>query len=168
MGSNPTSRATYSAGVTVAQEPPKLLDWVRFLGGLPFSDFISRYMETWTSDQVKMILRGTLSRLLKEDNGFKIKNEGTSASITRSLGSSDSIYVSIDKDSYRLFISLDELKGMYTPSVFPWKDKEIKAYIKRLLEVVAGVTPPAMQIILKCFPDAIDQEFEKQVLEPKK
>lgn len=120
--------------------------------------------EVWTSDQVRIILSATLNRIKKDRSSFKIKLDGNDITMSSYQDKDNSIYISLNKNNTNVYVSLNSCSGLYGASSFFWKDKEIKASIKELKIIALHDGESPSEILFKCFPEAIGQEFETKIL----
>ena len=117
--------------------------------------------DAWNSNQIEMVLRSVVNRLHANRKSFNIKVENDKVTISN-LNIQNHIYISLSPG--RVWISLSTYSGSYEPSVFPWKDKGIKALIKELYAISDTAGETSQAALLKAFPEAITEEFEQHVL----
>lgn len=134
----------------------------------------------WTAEQVDFTLQMILDKMINgSESDLKIRNESR-GSYTIKCG--DKVYVSVEKG--KVFMILDsKASGAFRTSGWFWKDRPVKASIKKLLYLLdnhAAITEElkrreeleykrevAMKALFSAFPEAIAKEFEKHVLESK-
>jgi hypothetical protein len=140
----------------------------------------------WTADQVNCAVQMVTEKVINNDSNIKITRGSLSGGDDFTIQSTNingpRFYVSVYKNGHA-WISLDKAYGMFRPAFWRWHDKEVKATIKRLYDILndrsmleaarAQVeqekykTELAMKSLLEAFPDIVNREFEKHVLESK-
>jgi hypothetical protein len=120
----------------------------------------------WNKDQIRIILKATLNRLIKEKDTFSIKDNGSDITLAQ-YGNKNKIYMSIKKNYSHVYMSLNDLNHFYSPSFLPWSDKEQKSLIRDIMSIISKQAPSPIQTLHDIFPEALTQEFETQILAPK-
>lgn len=122
----------------------------------------------WTSDQVRIILECFITRLEADPTLMIVEDKYNEIQFRNKLYDDKRISISIYKDSKSILLFVGEHFGRAELSIWWWKDKETKAMREKLLNYnVPKVALTSMDAIIKCFPETMNREFEKQVLEKK-
>ncbi len=134
----------------------------------------------WTAEQVDFALQLILEKML---NGEKLEYRQEDYGRSNwTIKAGSKVYISVSKSW--IFMILDQkAKGSFKPSGLFWKDRPVKASIKKLLHILnnrAAIaaelslreqnkykTEIAMKALFNAFPEAVTKEFEKHVLESK-
>jgi hypothetical protein len=121
----------------------------------------------WTKDQTRVILSSVIDRLKKKSDCFNITHSRVDMTIeNRSIN--NYVTIIIYKNSHSVWMKINDYSGRYEgPSIWPWKDKDIKVVIESLLKFDNnrnGETDIIQKAILRAFPEITDIEFEEQVL----
>ena len=126
-------------------------------------------MIEWTPDEVRVVLESLIIRLADKDPTLKVEKMHGEIKIKNQKFDESRIHVTLLKKDNIVTIYLGEHIGSYHLSDFPWKDREVKKAYKMLLDFCGTDDDKVsnMDIITKCFPEAVSREFETQVLEKK-
>lgn len=123
----------------------------------------------WNSSQVELVLRSVLQRLKTAPSSFNIKVEGNEVKIDNIRGTlrtgNPIISIVLYKRDWSIYLNLDDNADIWRPSFWGNKsDKNVKELFEQIVEFsrTKGITTE--DIILKCFPEAVDIEIEKTVL----
>jgi hypothetical protein len=119
----------------------------------------------WKKEEAELVLKSLIFRINNTPDKVTIKREGSSVKFSDSKYSHSHIH--IEDDTTRVWIKLDTHSGFYTPSVFPWNDKEAKFMIEQLRKMALDPISAKAQAIRECFPESTHVAFEKTVLEGK-
>lgn len=127
-----------------------------------------------TTEQVLLLLEAIYHRAIAEPNKFKISNEGCYEFRVQTDDDKTNDYcsVTLNKSGY-FYISFrgkqdrwDSTYVQYQTSKWPWKDKEVKAWIKKYqaIPINHGTEHQINNRIYQQFPEVVDNALEAQLL----
>jgi hypothetical protein len=131
----------------------------------------------WNKDQVELILKCLLFRTQNSPDKIEIERKGVDVRFRNKYDMAKGLYKSSSEDntftvtltdrSDQVFITLGGHSDSFVPSVWWWKDKEIKELVSKLLLLGEDKLSVTTQAIHKSFPESTTIEFEKAFLEGK-
>ena len=118
----------------------------------------------FTKDQCRLVLTAMIGRLQKPNSGYTIsKDANDEVKIeNRNTASWQTVVI---YSSNRVHMILPDMNGVIEPSMWWFKDQELKLVINKLHSMSEPLAQSDIdKALVKIFPEIVDEEFEHQIL----